>query len=167
MPISAGYRKVQNNAVKACRKHRQHTVYRHCQLCHVTPTCALIVGVCILMLPMLELANERVQLATMYDRNHINHVHAPDLRAHPISQQCATSHGPPEQSSVVKYQMSVPLQCPLCYAQPSSHYGYGSEEEDGGGGGASTTILMSGDVEMNPGPVGGWTLLMYFEFRAV
>ena len=92
---------------------------------------------------------------------------SPDLRAHPISQQCATSHGPPEQSSVVKYQMSIPLQCPLCYAQPSSHYGYGSEEEDGGGGGASTTILMSGDVEMNPGPVGGWTLLMYFEFRAV
>ena len=52
-----------------------------------------------------------------------------------IPQQCATSHGPPEQS---KYQMFVAyLQCPSCYPQPISHCSYWSGEEGGGGGGAS------------------------------
>ena len=75
MPISAGYGKLQTNAMKAYRKQRHH-IYHHCQLCHVTRSCAVIVGVCILMLPMLELATEHVQLATMYCMDHINHVHA-------------------------------------------------------------------------------------------
>ena len=61
--------------MKAYRKQRQY-IYHHCQLCHVTRSCAVIVGVCILMLPMLELATEHVQLATTYCMDSINHVHA-------------------------------------------------------------------------------------------
>ena len=68
------YRKLQTNAMKAYRKQRQY-IYRHCQLCHVTRSCAVIVGVCILMLPMLELATEHVQLATTYYMDSINHVY--------------------------------------------------------------------------------------------
>ena len=64
-----------------------------------------------------------------------------DLQPHQpgsISQQCATSYGPPEQSRVVKYQMSViyliPLRCLSCIPQPCSHL----SGEEGGSGVAST-----------------------------
>ena len=63
--------------MKAYRKQQQY-IYRHCQLCHVTTSYALIVGVCVLMLPMLELATEHVQLTTTC---HINHVHPPRINA--------------------------------------------------------------------------------------
>ena len=57
MTSSNGH-KVQNNAMKAYghTKNNGMYTYRHCQLCHVTTSYALIVGLCILMLPMLELA---------------------------------------------------------------------------------------------------------------
>ena len=74
MPSSIQPGKLQINAMKAYRKQRQY-IYHHCQLSHVTHSCAVIVGVCILMLPMLELATEHVQLATTYYMDHINHVH--------------------------------------------------------------------------------------------
>ena len=71
MKISTGYQKLQTNAMKAYRKHRQY-IYCHCQLCRVIPSHAFIVGVCILMLPVLELA---VETATAYHMNWVNHVH--------------------------------------------------------------------------------------------
>ena len=110
MPSSIGQRN---------RKQQQY-IYRHCQLCHVTTSYALIVGVCVLMLPMLELATEHVQLTTTC---HINHVPPPRIntrltfKPHPfaaISQQCATSHGPPEPTIMVKYQTFFPLQSLSC-----------------------------------------------------
>ena len=61
--------------MKGYRKQRQY-IYRHCQLCHVAPSCALIVGVSIIMLPMLELATEHMQLATTFHMNQLNHVHS-------------------------------------------------------------------------------------------
>ena len=75
MKSSTGHHKVQNNALKAYRKQQQY-IHRHCQLCHVTASCAVVVGMCILMLPMLELATEHVQLTTTC---HINHVHPPHM----------------------------------------------------------------------------------------
>ena len=61
--------------MKAYQNQRQY-IYRHCQLCRVTPSYAVIVGVCILMLPMLELATEHLQLKTMYYITDHWHVHA-------------------------------------------------------------------------------------------
>ena len=72
---STGHHNVQNNAMKAYRKQRQY-IYRNCQQRHVTTSYAVVVGVCILMLPMLELTTEHVQLKTTY---HINHVHPPHM----------------------------------------------------------------------------------------
>ena len=46
--ISTGHRKVQTNAMKACRnsvKQRQY-IFRHYHLGHVSPGHALVVGVC-------------------------------------------------------------------------------------------------------------------------
>ena len=140
MSISAEHRKQKTNAMKAYRKQWQY-IYHHCQLSRVTPSHTLIVGVCLLMLPMLELATEHVQLATMYCRNPINHVHTRHMTFNHTNLVPFLSNVLPAmvlQNRVVKYQMSViyliPLQCLSCIPQPCSHL----SGEEGGSGVAST-----------------------------
>ena len=58
--------------MKAYRKQRQYN-FRYCQPCHVTHAQAVIWAVCLLMLPMLELATEHVHLTTTCRMNPINH----------------------------------------------------------------------------------------------
>ena len=41
MKSSTGHHKVQSNAMKTYQKQQQY-IYRHCQLCHVTTSCAVI-----------------------------------------------------------------------------------------------------------------------------
>ena len=170
MPISAGHRKQKTNAMKAYRKQRQN-IYHHCQLCRVTPSYTLIVGVCLLMLPMLELATEHAQLATMYYTNPLNHVHARHM---------TFSHTPlalPSLNNVlpaiafenriawsnIGYQSTHSRVClvtlSLVSAAPT---GLGRRVV---GVVVVLLLLMSGDIEMNPGPIGKRTSLMYKAYK--
>ena len=159
MPVSTGHHKVQNNAVKAYRKQRQY-IYRHCQLCHVTTSCAVIVGVCILMLPMLELATKHVHLATTC---HINHVPPPRMNF---------SHTPLELPSLNNVQPAMVLQSQLawsnikCSSYTSSHSRVRHVSLSPAPTGLRRRVvgavvllllLMSGDIDTNPGPVGECT----------
>ena len=156
MPSSIGQRKVQNNAMNAYRKQRQY-IYRHCQLCHVTPNSAVIVGVCILMLPMLKLATKHVQLIATC---HMNHVPPPRMNF---------SHTSLELPSLNNVLPTMVLQNQLAWlnimypSYTSSYFNVHCVSL-----GPATTglermavgvviillLLMSGDIEMNPGPLG-------------
>ena len=166
MPISAGYGKLQTNAMKAYRKQRQH-IYRHCQLCHVTRSCAVIVGVCILMLPMLELATEHVQLATTYCMDSINHVHACHMAfGHKTLVLPSLNNVLPAIAfenriawSKAGYQSTHSRVCHVAISPAPTSLGRRVV-------GMVVLLLsllllmMSGDIETNPGPVGEW--LFYF-----
>ena len=167
MPISAGYRKLQTNAMKAYRKQRQY-IYHHCQQCHVTRSCAVIVGVCILMLPMLELATEHVQLATTYHMDSINHVHPchmtfankplvlPSLNnvlpAIAFENRIAWSN--------IGYQSTHSRVCHVAITRAPTGLGRRVVRVV-----VLLLLLMSGDIETNPGPVGKHTSLMYIAYK--
>ena len=146
--------KLQTNAMKANRKQRQY-IYHHCQLCHVTRSCAVIVGVCILMLPMLELATEHVQLATMYCMDSINHVHA----RHMIFSH---THLLPFLRNVLPAMiLQNRATCSNIKCLSYSAVGHVSLSPAPTGLGRKVVgvvmfllLLMSGDIETNPGPVG-------------
>ena len=169
MTSSTGHHKVQNNAMKAYRKQRQY-IYRPCQLCHVTTSYALIVGVCILMLPILELATEYVHLATT---SHINHVRPPCMNF---------SHTPLELPSLnLSVLPAMVLQNQLAWsniAYPSYTSSYSklhhvslSLAPTGLGRQVVGVVLlllllMSGDIETNPGPVGECASQTYSKHQA-
>ena len=160
MPISTGYHNVQTNAMKAYQKQRQH-IYHHCHLCHVTPTYAVFVGVCVLMLPMLELATKHVQLATMYYMNHMNQWHVAPL--HMTLNNTHFSHLLPFLNNVLP---AMVLQNRVAWSNikcPSSHskvcHVFLSPALTGLGRRVVGVViilllLMSGDIETNPGPDG-------------
>ena len=165
MKSSTGQRKVQTNAMKAYRKQRQY-IYRHCQLCHVTPSYALIVAVCILMLPMLELATEHVQLKTMYCTNSINHVHHMTFSLSPVT--FSHTHLLPFPNNVLpamvlQNRVAWPnIKCPshsrVCHVSLSPALtGLGRRVV---GVVIILLLLMSGDIETNPGPLSKCTCLM-------
>ena len=152
MPSSTGDRiNVQNNrnnAMKAYRKQRQY-IYRHCQLCHVTTSYALIVAVCILMLPMLELATEHVQLATTRHMN-LHHVH-------PTRMTFSHTHLLNNVLPAMVLQNRVTWSNIIC---PPSHSRICHVSLNLAGLGRRVVgvvvlllLLMSGDIEMNPGPL--------------
>ena len=165
MPISAGHGKPQNKAMKAHRKQRQY-IYRHCQLCRVTPSYAVFVGVCIVILPMLELATERVQLTTMYCRNPIN-------LAHPHHMTFSHTHLLPFLSNVlpaIVLQNTVAWSNIKCQSSHSRvrHVSLSPTPTVPTGLGRRVVgvvllllLLISGDIETNPGPIGECTSLMY------
>ena len=145
--------------MKAYRKQTQY-IYRHCQLCHVTASYAVMVGVCILMLPMLERATEHVQLTTMYYMNHVlpprmNFSHTPleipsltnVLPAMVIQKQLAWSNI--KRSSYTSRNSSV---CHVALSPaPIASTGLGRRVV---GVVMFLLLLMSGDIETNPGPAG-------------
>ena len=155
-------RKVLTDTVKAYRR-QQHYIHYHCQLGHVTPGNALLVSVCLLMLPVLGLTTEHVQLATMYHNHwHVHRCHksfhnAPlvlpslsdILSAMGIQNELARSNamGPSPYSST--YHTSL---------NPAVIVTFGLERMVVGLGVMALLLLMSGDVEINPGPVGKCTL---------
>ena len=63
------YQKVQTSTVSAYRRQQHEYIYHHCQLGHVIPGHAILVAVCIFMLPILEVAAERKQLTTTHHTN--------------------------------------------------------------------------------------------------
>ena len=155
MPISAGYGKLQTNAMKAYRKQRQYN-FRHCQPCHVTHAQAVILAVCLLMLPMLELVTEHVQLTTT-------------CRINPINQgPLSRSHTPlvlPSLNNVLPamvLQNRVNIKC-SSYISSVRHVSLSPALTVSNGVRRKVVgvvvlllLLMSGDIETNPGPVGEW-----------
>ena len=70
--------------MKAYRERQWQYNYNPCQLVHVSPGNTLLISVCLLMLPMLGLATEHVQLATMCHTKPINqwHLHEHHMTFH-------------------------------------------------------------------------------------
>jgi len=145
MPFSAsGHQKVWT-CTSANQRQQHQYIYRHGQLGHVIPGHAILVAVCIFMLPMLEVAAEHKQLTTTHHTNpdaggHLVFSHTPPCSAI-ILQQPITSHGPPKQSSEVEH-VFVTLLFPLKHTSyilwPVSQYLLQCEE--GGDGGCFTAV---------------------------
>ena len=147
MKSSTGQPKVQTNAMKAYRKQRQY-IYRHCQLCHVTTSYAVIVGVCILMLPMLELAttghmNLHPCRMTFSHTHLLNNV----LPAMVLQNRVAWSN--------IKCPSSHSRVCPVSLSPESTGLGRKVVRVV-----IILLLLMSGDVETNPGPLSKCTFLI-------
>ena len=152
MPSSTGNRKFQTNAMKAYRKQRQYN-FRHCQPCRVNHAHAVIWDVCLLMLPMLELATEHVQLTTTCRMNHINR--GPPSRSH-------TPLVLPSLNNVLPAMVLQNIKC-LSYISIVRHVPLSPAPTAPTGLGRRLVVvflllLMSGDIETNPGPVGEWLL---------
>ena len=163
MPISAGHGKPQNNPMKAHRNQRQY-IYRHCQLCRVTPSCAVFVGVCILMLPMLELATEHIQLTTVYRR--MNHAHPSHMIFSYTNLLPFLSNVLPAMVLQNRVEWSN-IKC-LSFHSRVRHVSFSPGPTVPTGVRRRVVrvvllllLLMSGDIETNPGPVGECTSLMY------
>ena len=168
MLSSTQRRDFQTNAMKAYGKQRQN-IYHHCSLCHVTPSLAILVGASILMLPMLELAAERAQLTTMYYTNH--------WHVHPRHVTFSHTHLLPSLNNVLPVMV---LQNRVTWSNikrssltsPHSSVRHVSHSPAPTGLGMRVVgavvlllLLMSGDIEMNPGPVGECTCLTYCKHR--
>ena len=157
MPSSIGQRKVQNNLTKAYRKQRQY-IYRGCQLCHVTTSYAVIVRGCVLMLPMLELATEHVQLKTIYYKNCVpRYVHPCHMT---FSHTPFLSNVLPAMALQNRVEWSN-IKCLSSHSSVSHVFLEISPAPTGLGRSVVGVVvllllLMSGDIETNPGPVGEW-----------
>ena len=162
MPLSIGHRKVQINTYQQTP---QQYSYLHCQLSDVTPRHALLFSVCILMLPMLGLADEHAQLTITYHINTINQFHV-------CPHHMTISHTPLVLLSLNNVLPAMALQnrvarsnirclsshsnasfVPLILC-PLLQLGERATEMV-----VILLLLMSGDVEMNPGPVGEYMSL--------
>ena len=63
------HQKVRTSTVSAYRRQQHQYIYHHCQLAYVIPGHAILVAVCIFMLPMLEVAAELKQPTTTHHSN--------------------------------------------------------------------------------------------------
>ena len=143
-----------------------------CQLGHVTASHAFLLAMCIFMLPMLVVAAEHVQLATT---DHMN----------PMDQRCihlhhrTFKHAPLMLPSLNNILPAMALQNEIvksniwCLSHSSSHTSARCVSFSPGfsvppglgrmvvGAVVALLLLMSGDVEMNPGPVGEYINTRY------
>ena len=169
MPVTTGHQKV--GIMKAYRRPRQY-IYQHCQLGHVSPGLSLLVSVCVLMLPMLGLVDEHAQLTTMYHMNPINkwnvHPHHMTFRQTPLvlilpslnnvlpamallNRVVRSNSGCPSYTSS---QSDVRHILPILHLNLLS--GLGRRVV---GVVLTLLLLLSGDIETNPGPVGEFLCL--------
>ena len=145
--------------MKAYRKQRQYT-YRHCQLCHVTPSYALILGVCVLMLPMLELASEHVQPTTVYCTNHVHPCHMTFSHTHLLPFPNNVLPAMVLQNRVAWSIIKCLSHSRVCHVSLSPAPTVPTGVKRVVGVVMLLLLLMSGDIETNPGPVGECTSLM-------
>ena len=164
MPVSAGHQKVQINIMKAYRRQRQY-IYHPCQLGHVSPGLSLLVSVCLLMLPMLGLVDEHVQLTTMYHMNRINqcYVHPRHMTISNTSLLIPSLNNVLPamalQNRVARPNIGCPSYTPshsdFPHRSPVLHLNLPSGLGRRVVGVVLTLLLLlSGDIETNPGPVG-------------
>ena len=160
MPISR-HQKVQTNNMKTYRMPRQY-IYHPCQPGRVAPGLGLLVSVCILMLPMLVLVDEHAQLTTMYHINqwsvHSHHMtfnHTPLLLpslSNVLPAMALQSRGVRSNIGCASYSSShtgihhVPLILHLTLPSGLGRRVVGVV--------LILLLLLSGDIETNPGPVG-------------
>ena len=151
MPSSTGNRKFQTNAMKAHRKQRQY-IHGNCLPSHVTPTRAVIWGVCIFMLPMLDLATEHVHLTTTCRMNSINQGPRSLSRSHtPLVLPSLNNVLPAMVLQNIKYLSYISSVCHVSLSPaPTVPTGLGRKVV---GVVVLLLLLMSGDIETNPGPV--------------
>ena len=164
MPISTGHQKVQANTMKVYRRPRQY-IYHHCQLGHVSPGLSLLVSVCVLMLPMLGLVDEHAQLTTMYHMNTINlcYVHPCHITFSHIPLLLPSLNYVLPAMALQNRVARLIIRCPSCtssqsgvrHRSPILHLilrsGLGRRVV---GVVLILLLLLSGDIETNPGPVG-------------
>ena len=175
MLISTGHRKVHSHAMNAYRRPRQY-IYHHWVLGRVTPGCAFILSVCILMLPVLELAAEHMEIATGRLNRIINQRHAyPHLKTLSCTPLVIPSldnvlpvmvlqnrvvkmnmRHPSSHSSVLRF---FPLTSPVV---PRLSAAVGRRAV---GVVVVLLLLMCGDIETNPGPLGELLVLPYSDIN--
>ena len=174
MLIATGHRKVHTDTMKAYRKQYNYRyVYRYhlhqCQLGHVTLGNALLVSVCILMLPMVQLSAEHVQLAITYHVNSINQWYAHRHHSHtPLVLPSLNNVLPAMvlQNCVVRLIIGCPLYTSshfsVCHIPPNQHLNLlsGLGRKVMGVVLALLLLLLSGDIETNPGPIGEFFVLL-------
>ena len=174
--MATGHRKVHTNTTRTYRKHSRKQSQRNyhlhqCQLGHVNPGTALLISVCILMLPMVQLSTEHVQLAITYQVNPFNqwyaHQHHLNISHTPLVLPGSLGNVLPAivlQNSVV----SLNISCPSYYTSfhssvphtPSSlHFNLLSDlGRSVVGVVLALLMLLSGDIETNPGPLGEYLI---------
>ena len=159
MSIGTGRRKVRTNTMNAYRRPQQY-IHHHCQLCHVSLGCAFVVSVCILMLPVLGLAAEHLQIAT----DHLNPLdqwhfktfsHAPLVipslnNLLPVmvlqNREMRLNGGcQPSNLSILRFFLGPSAVLPGLSAAVGRR---------AVGVVVILLLLMSGDIETNPGPLG-------------
>ena len=165
MPITIGNRKVQANTMKAYRERQWQYNCNPCQLVHVSPGNALLISVCLLMLPMLGLATEHVQLTTMCHTKPINqwHLHEHHMTFHkaplmlPSLNNILPAMGIQNglTRSNIKYLSSQSSTCHV-FPSPAVFVAFCLGRMIIGVV-VVLLLLRCGDVETNPGPVGKCT----------
>ena len=162
---ATGHRKVQTDTMKAYRKHnRKQYNYHQCQLGRVTTGNALLISVCLLMLPMVQLSAEK---ATTYHVNPINqcyvHGHRVNISHTPLVLPSLGNVLPAIvlQNSVVRLNIGCPSYTSSCSSiRDSLHLNLlSSLGRSVGAVVLALLLLLSGDIETNPGPVGELSVL--------
>ena len=179
MLIATEHRKVQTDTMKDYRKHSRNQWqynYHQCELLRVrTPGNALLVSMCLLMLPMVQLSAEHVPLAITYYVIPINQWYAHNHGLH-----IKISHTPLVLPSLANVLPAIVLQnCVVslnisCLSYTSSHSSIHHIPPSLylnllSGLGRSVValvsallLLLSGDIETNPGPLGEF---LYYGFH--
>ena len=148
------HQKVQTYTVSAYRRQQHQYIYHHCQLGQVISGYAILLAVCILMLPMLQVAAEHALLTTTHHTN-------------PAGGHLAFSHVPLVLPSFSNLLPAVVLQnrvvmSNLCLSHSYSHSSICHISFGLGLNVPSRLmvmmvfllLLLSGDIETNPGPDG-------------
>ena len=153
--------------MRALRRSRPQCINTQfqCQLGHVVPSHAFLLAMCIFMLPMLQVAAEHVQLVTTDYMNSMDQLciypHHPFFK-HALLMLPSLNNILPAmalQNEIVKSKI-------WCLSHSSSHASVRHVSSSPGfnvpsglgrmvvGVVVVLLLLMSGDIEMNPGPVG-------------
>ena len=156
------HQKVRTSTVSAYRRQHQYT-YHRCQLGHVIPGHAILVAVCMFMLPMLKVAAEHKQLTTKHHTNPADlccgHVTFSDS---PLVLPSLDNMLP---AMVLQNRVwsNIHLSHPLFHSSIRHVFlklGLSVSYSLKVVGMVVLLLLLSGDIETNPGPVGEDTLTL-------
>ena len=164
MPISTGHKKAQTSTMKAYQRPQQYIYHP----CHVAPSGiisghAVLVSVCLLMLPMLGLVDEHVhvQLTTTDHMSTINqwnvHSHHMTFRHTPLVLKLPSFDNVLPAMALQSRGVRSNIMCPSY----TSHSGVPHASPVDLGRVVRVVrvmvallLLLSGDIETNPGPFG-------------
>ena len=154
------HQKVRSSTVSAYQRKHQY-IHCHCQLGHVIPGHAILVAVCIFMLPMLDVAAEHKQLTTSH------HTNPADLCGSRLVLPSLDNMLPAMvlQSRVVWSNIHLShslfhLRICRVFLKPGVSVSYSLKVV---GVVVVLLLLLSGDIETNPGPDGEYTLTLNFK----